>query len=1020
MKKIVFILICISLNGFSQSSSALNTYVAGRYLGWDANSSINPLLFKTVGINRMKLNGNYTSGANQYAIDGFTYGATPTTINTSGYLLLGQEVQNGTFFNTKGAFSMLHLNGDNGAFVQELGYRPWMRTGITLTDNQDLSYFGLRQVGEGFDITETTLTWSDNSSTANGPDDFVFRFTGGNWSGSATTTNTDLRTISDFDGMHIGRFTGDGLFGLGNTFGIQETGVPANLYVRPQSIFHLSYDRQAGTTNEKFGFMQVTLRDAALARGTGETEFDGLRFGIDNDVLNTAGTTYLNSYLHWQENTPFIVQTDWDNAAGGVEAGERIRVSTTASPGVPATMLNAANTTRVAIPYNGNVPITTPYALFNLGTNPVSNFSRYMDDGVLTSLLSTNLFTGISPVNYAKAPASAIVGFGGSDLVFMNSFTSSNLVNNDNVCVRVNRETNNVGIGNFGPLGSITNSPSERIDVEGNGRFRDIPEQGGQSLILGLQISTTNPNDVELSRLSFPNNPNVALLGNGTFGPISNLSANNGNSVSGNNVVLGQNVNQIGSPAILLSNRQIPLNNFNILYTGSGRIGIGNNFTSISPIAKMDIRASSIDPTGLYINNTNNMASIPLYDLNKIENAATGTLINQSLVVLTSGNPTKRAVGINTSANTNLSPINVGIEGLGIDAINSSIGGQFAGSRTANNTNNTLSIGVLCGANRSLTNFGISTRGGNPGDITSQNNYGVYSQAIGGAISYGIYAEGINGLSINRAGYFNGIVESVTGTFISDQQFKDSVQPLNGSLNALAQLNPVEYVFDVANYPQFNFTSEKQFGFIAQEVEQEFPNLVYKSVMPAKIDSVGNVISPETPYKSLNYIGLIPINTQAIKELNAIVTAQATVIDSLSQKLDEVNMRLSKLENWLSNLLPSLCEANASYLPENQTNLQYKQVDNVKLSSLSSIVLYQNNPNPFNETTDIMVTIPAEVKNAQLKFYSINGTLIKEYTIEERGTSKLKIDGNELINGIYTYSLIIDGKEFATKKMIKQ
>lgn len=131
-------------------------------------------------------------------------------------------------------------------------------------------------------------------------------------------------------------------------------------------------------------------------------------------------------------------------------------------------------------------------------------------------------------------------------------------------------------------------------------------------------------------------------------------------------------------------------------------------------------------------------------------------------------------------------------------------------------------------------------------------------------------------------------------------------------------------------------------------------------------------------------------------------------------------MRLSKLENCLSNLLPSLCEANASYLPENQTNLQYKQVDNVKLSSLSSIVLYQNNPNPFNETTDIMVTIPAEVKNAQLKFYSINGTLIKEYTIEERGTSKLKIDGNELINGIYTYSLIIDGKEFATKKMIKQ
>ena len=100
---------CISLNGFSQSSSALNSHVAGRYLGWDNFSSINPLLFKTVGINRMKLNGNYTSGTNQYPIDGFTFGLTPTNINTSGYLLLGPENTNGTFYTTKGAYSALNI-----------------------------------------------------------------------------------------------------------------------------------------------------------------------------------------------------------------------------------------------------------------------------------------------------------------------------------------------------------------------------------------------------------------------------------------------------------------------------------------------------------------------------------------------------------------------------------------------------------------------------------------------------------------------------------------------------------------------------------------------------------------------------------------------------------------------------------------------------------------------------------------------------------------------------------------------
>jgi hypothetical protein len=37
-----------------------------------------------------------------------------------------------------------------------------MQTGISLTDNQDFSYFGLRKVGSGYDVTETTISWSDN------------------------------------------------------------------------------------------------------------------------------------------------------------------------------------------------------------------------------------------------------------------------------------------------------------------------------------------------------------------------------------------------------------------------------------------------------------------------------------------------------------------------------------------------------------------------------------------------------------------------------------------------------------------------------------------------------------------------------------------------------------------------------------------------------------------------------------------------------------------------------------------
>lgn len=139
-----------------------------------------PIYTQTNSINRMKLNGSFTASTNQYPIDGYsTWGNTNTTMNTSGYLLLGPDAAfqtdlNQTIYNNRGAYSLLHLNGT--APIQQNGYRPWMKTGITFTDNQDMSYFGLRQVGTALDYTETVLNWSDNVGSLD--DDMCFRFTG--------------------------------------------------------------------------------------------------------------------------------------------------------------------------------------------------------------------------------------------------------------------------------------------------------------------------------------------------------------------------------------------------------------------------------------------------------------------------------------------------------------------------------------------------------------------------------------------------------------------------------------------------------------------------------------------------------------------------------------------------------------------------------------------------------------------------------------------------------------------------
>ena len=57
---------------------------------------------------------------------------------------------------------------------------------------------------------------------------------------------------------------------------------------------------------------------------------------------------------------------------------------------------------------------------------------------------------------------------------------------------------------------------------------------------------------------------------------------------------------------------------------------------------------------------------------------------------------------------------------------------------------------------------------------------------------------------------------------------------------------------------------------------------------------------------------------------------------------------------------------------------------------------------------------------AQLLFYDMNGRIIKQVTLDERGEGKLIVYGENLQNGVYTYSLIADGKLIATKKMVKQ
>lgn len=229
---------------------------------------------------------------------------------------------------------------------------------------------------------------------------------------------------------------------------------------------------------------------------------------------------------------------------------------------------------------------------------------------------------------------------------------------------------------------------------------------------------------------------------------------------------------------------------------------------------------------------------------------------------------------------------------------------------------------------------------------------------------------------------------------LSDASLKTNVSNLQNALGIISSLRGVSYFWTQTN-PNYSFDTTEHIGFIAQEVDTVDSRLTYMDS-----DSLLHV----------DYNKVVPILTEAIQELATINSSQDSIINSL-------NDRLTLLENCINNL--NLC--NGETFSMNQTNP--KPINNsmkVELSNSSTIVLNQNVPNPFAEQTTITMELPLEIKIAQILFHNNEGRLIQSVEIQDRGFSELTVYANDLSTGVYTYTLVTDGKIIASKKMIRQ
>ena len=283
---------------------------------------------------------------------------------------------------------------------------------------------------------------------------------------------------------------------------------------------------------------------------------------------------------------------------------------------------------------------------------------------------------------------------------------------------------------------------------------------------------------------------------------------------------------------------------------------------------------------------------------------------------------------------------------------------------------------------------------GQAGFATSGWNYGV----IGGISDDNVNGAGIFGTTNHNtgvyvggryAGFFDGDAY-VTGTLTSyslvtpsDIRLKENVVQLSSeekscgeTLASVMDMNIVKYNYtdrpsmdsDTAQVKaKIPNAAKKQlhYGLIAQELQEIYPDLV---------------IEGQDGYLGVNYIELVPILIRSIQELKA--------------ELDEVRGGTGGVS--MSRGVPTAIDA---------------------ATAVTGNVLYQNTPNPFKEQTVIRFSLADDARDAAICIFDMTGKMLKKLPISS-GETSVAVKGWELGEGMFFYTLIVNGREIDTKRMI--
>ena len=147
----------------------------------------------------------------------------------------------------------------------------------------------------------------------------------------------------------------------------------------------------------------------------------------------------------------------------------------------------------------------------------------------------------------------------------------------------------------------------------------------------------------------------------------------------------------------------------------------------------------------------------------------------------------------------------------------------------------------------------------------------------------------------------NGDILAVKVHSSSDKRFKKNIKTIDSALEKVLKIDGVTYNFRTDEFKNRAFPSNRQVGFIAQNVEQVLPEVV---------------MTAGDGYKAVDYAKITALLTEAIKEQQEKINSQEEIIETQQDLLVSILEKYEGLESQIANLKASLQDVSNQTMSE--------------------------------------------------------------------------------------------------------